>query len=238
MISTPGPHTRVLCLDTSTPTARIAVVDGTGQPLAGADATADRHSGHVLKLCDDVLRGCGIEATALDAIACGAGPGSFTGLRVGLAVAKGLALATGKPILLASSLEALALDVARAAPEARVVVPCIDAGKGEVYALSYAVEGATVARGGEPWRLAPAALLERLADATDTVLAGNGAERHAAVFDTALPPGVRRLAVGGPTATSVGALVLPRLARGEADDLDGSVPFYGRPPDITTKRKT
>ena len=87
----------ILCLDTSTSTARVAVIDGTGAIRARAEATGDRHSAHVLPLVDEALRAAGIAPAALDAIACGAGPGSFTGLRVGLAVAKGLALPTGYP---------------------------------------------------------------------------------------------------------------------------------------------
>jgi tRNA threonylcarbamoyladenosine biosynthesis protein TsaB len=223
---------RVLCLDTSTPWARVAMLDETGELLAGAEAMAERHSAHVLKLCDEVLRGAGVRPEALAAIACGAGPGSFTGLRVGLAVAKGLALATGAPLLLVSSLQALAEDIARVAPDARFVVPCIDAGKGEVYAFACAVEDGVVASGGEPWRLPPEALLGRLAELTDPVVAGNGADRHAAALDAHL----RRIVVAGPTALSIGALALPRLRRGEADDLEKAVPFYGRPPDITKPR--
>jgi tRNA threonylcarbamoyladenosine biosynthesis protein TsaB len=223
---------RLLCLDTSTATARIALVDGAGTVLAQAQATGDRHSVHVLPLVDQVLRAAGLAPGDLDAIACGAGPGSFTGLRVGLAMAKGLALATGKPLLLVSSLDALALDIAAAgsaAGPATTAVPCIDAGKGEVYAR--------LTPGAEPWRLAPIALAERLTAHPDAVLAGNGAERHAAVFDGALTGGARRLPIEGPTARSIGLLALPRLARGEADDLEKAVPVYGRPPDITKPRR-
>jgi tRNA threonylcarbamoyladenosine biosynthesis protein TsaB len=222
----------MLCLDTSTPTARVAVVDGAGAPIAVAQATAERHSQHVLALCDEALRAAGLAPGALDAIACGAGPGSFTGLRVGLSVAKGLALATGKPLLLVSSLQALALDLARAAPAGRAftAVPCIDAGKGEVYAFACAVDASgAVAAGGEPWRLAPGALAERLRGLPSAVVGGNGAERHAAVLGHHAP-------VDGPSALAVAALALPRLARGELDDLEKAVPFYGRPPDITTKK--
>ena len=142
---------RVLCLDTSTPTARVALFDGAGQVLAGAEATAERHSQHVLKLVDDVLRRAGARPEMLAGIACGAGPGSLTGLRVGLAVAKGLALATGVPLLLVSSLQALATDIARgAAAGTRFVVPCIDAGKGEVYAFACALGDGAVAAGASP----------------------------------------------------------------------------------------
>jgi len=221
---------RVLCLDTSTPTARVALFDGAGQALAGAEATAERHSQHVLKLVDDVLRSAGARPEMLAGIACGAGPGSFTGLRVGLAVAKGLALATGAPLLLVSSLQALALDIARRAPPGtRFVVPCIDAGKGEVYAFACAFDASAVAAGGEPWRLTPEALASRVAELPGAIVAGNGADRHAA----ALGPRLTLISVEGPSALSIGALALPRLARGESDDLEKSVPAYGRPPDIT-----
>jgi tRNA threonylcarbamoyladenosine biosynthesis protein TsaB len=234
-----GPATRLLCLDTSTSTARVAVVDGVGAVVARAEATAERHSQHVLALCDQALRAAGLSPAALDAIACGAGPGSFTGLRVGLAVAKGLALATGKPLLLVSSLQALALDLARSASagEAFTAVPCIDAGKGEVYASACAVDASgAVAPGGEPWRLAPSALAERVASIGQATVGGNGAERHAAALDAAFGVRARRTTVEGPSAVSIAALALPRLARGESDDLDKAVPVYGRPPDITTKK--
>jgi tRNA threonylcarbamoyladenosine biosynthesis protein TsaB len=231
-------RTRVLCLDTSTPTARVAVVDAAGAALAGADATAERHSQHVLKLCDQVLQGSGTRVEELAGIACGAGPGSFTGLRVGLAVAKGLALATGAPLVLVSSLQALALDVARrAAPGTRFVVPCIDAGKGEVYAFACALQENEVGDGGEAWRLPPEALAARVAALPGrAVVAGNGADRHVASLDAALGAHASLMAVAGPTALSIGALALPRLARGEADDLEKAVPFYGRSPDITVPK--
>jgi tRNA threonylcarbamoyladenosine biosynthesis protein TsaB len=218
----------------------VAILDETGAPLAEAEATAERHSTHVLKLCDEVLRGAGVRPEALAAIACGAGPGSFTGLRVGLAVTKGLALATGVPLLLVSSLQALAIDVARRAPSGtRFVVPCIDAGKGEVYAFACPLDATgTAGAGGEPWRLPPDALAARVAELPAAVVAGNGAERHASALDALLGANARRLSVDGPTALSVGALALPRLARGDVDDLEKAVPFYGRPPDITRPKSS
>ncbi|HSZ82754.1 MAG TPA: tRNA (adenosine(37)-N6)-threonylcarbamoyltransferase complex dimerization subunit type 1 TsaB [Polyangia bacterium] len=230
--------TRLLCLDTSTPAARVAVVDGAGVAIARAEATAERHSTHVLRLVDDVLRAASLRPADLDAIACGAGPGSFTGLRVGLAVAKGLALATDRPLLLVSSLRALAIDVARepAAAGAPFVIPCIDAGKGEVYACAVAASDPVGDGEHDPWRLAPAALAARLGAYPGAIVAGNGAERHAAALDAALPAGVRRMSIDGPTALAIAALALARFARGEADDLDKAVPAYGRPPDITKKK--
>jgi tRNA threonylcarbamoyladenosine biosynthesis protein TsaB len=239
---TPTTASRLLCLDTSTTTARVAVLDGAGAALAAVEATADRHSTHVLQLVDQVLRAAGVKVAELDAIACGAGPGSFTGLRVGLAVCKGLALAADKPLLLISSLEALAHDMARALAAAApaggwTALPCIDAGKGEVYALPCAVDAAGAVRAeGEPWRLPPAELVARAREIPGAVVAGPGAGLYAELLDANLSPAARRADVPGPSALSIGALALARLRRGETDDLDAAVPAYGRPPDITMKK--
>ena len=139
----------LLALDTSTPTARVALLSAAGECLLAREKTAARHSANLLGLCDEILRGVGVAVGDLGAIACGAGPGSFTGLRVGLAVAKGLALPTGLPyVFLVSSLEALACDLAAKSPDAQRVLPCIDAGKGQIYARSTARPPAIAMRGG------------------------------------------------------------------------------------------
>jgi tRNA threonylcarbamoyladenosine biosynthesis protein TsaB len=194
----------------------------------------------VLRLCDEVLRGAGLTPGDLGAIACGAGPGSFTGLRVGLSIAKGLALATGAPLILVGSLEALALDILDAAPGARAV-PCIDAGKGEVYAAVHGAGDSEGDGGGTPWeapwRLTPGALAARLDGAGRYVVAGNGADRYATILDASLPPGARRAQVPGPTPLAIGRLALPRYRRGDTDDLASATPRYGRPPDITAPKR-
>src|SRR6185312_4650924 len=142
-----------LCLDTSTPTARVAILDGDGQVRFAAEATAQRHAAHLLPLCAEAMRAVGVAPAGLAGIACGGGPGSFTGLRVGLAAAKGLALPTGVPLYVVSSLEALALDILASRPGA-TAVPCLDAGKGEVYVAAYAADPQRLVR-----ELAPSARL-------------------------------------------------------------------------------
>jgi tRNA threonylcarbamoyladenosine biosynthesis protein TsaB len=218
----------LLCLDTSTPTARVGIVDGTGALRFATEATAERHSSHTLALCADALKATGIAPSGLAAIACGGGPGSFTGLRVALAIAKGLALANGTPIILVPSLEALTLDIGQAVP-ATAGVPCIDAGKGEVYA------GLGPDPFKQPLRVTPEALAARVAEEGPCVLAGNGADRYGKLLDRILPPNARRAAVAGPTAHSIGRVALADHQRRHYADLDSAVPFYGRPPDITVK---
>lgn len=222
----------LLCLDTSTPTARVAILDADGQPRFSSEVTADRHAGHLMPLCAEALRAAGIAAAAdLAGIACGGGPGSFTGLRVGLAAAKGLALPTGVPLYVVSSLEALALDLLSSRPGA-TAVPCLDAGKGEVYVAAYAADPQRLVRELAPSaRLKPDEVAAWAASLGGAVLAGNGAARYRERLG-----GLAIADVAGPTAVSIGRLAFVQRARGEAADLSSAVPFYGRPPDITVKK--
>src|SRR3954471_12829696 len=103
---------RLLGIDTATTTAGIAIVDEDGRVLAeGRHATAGRGA-DLLVAIDRVCRDAAVAPAQLDAIAIGAGPGSFTGLRIGMATAKGIAFAARWPLLAGSSLAALAADAA------------------------------------------------------------------------------------------------------------------------------
>jgi tRNA threonylcarbamoyladenosine biosynthesis protein TsaB len=226
----------ILAFDTSTPCARVAVLSPEGDGRATAEKVAARHSSNLLRLCDEVLRATGVTVSDLAAIACGAGPGSFTGLRVGLAVAKGLALADRIPLVLVSSLDALAADLASLG-EAGLVLPCIDAGKGQVYGRLYRATGeAPTPISTDEIALLPeelCRLVQAQAAGAAVVAGGNGADRYLDVFRALLGPEAVRAQIAGPSALAVGRLALARLARGEHDDLETSVPRYGRPPDIT-----
>ncbi len=224
-----------LCLDTSTPTARVAVIDAGAQVRFSAEVTADRHAGHLMPLCAQALQAVGVAAGDLAGIACGGGPGSFTGLRIGLAAAKGLALPTGVPLYVVSSLEALALDILGAGNGQGAVVtavPCLDAGKGEVYVAAYAADPERLVRAVAPSvRVQPPEVAAWVAPLGAALVAGNGAARHRERLGD-----LQAADIPGPTAVSVGRLGLLQRARGEAADLASVVPFYGRPPDITTKK--
>jgi tRNA threonylcarbamoyladenosine biosynthesis protein TsaB len=243
----------LLAIETATPTARVALIDTrAGDRVASREATAARHSSNLLRLCDEVLREAGVAPSALEVIACGAGPGSFTGLRVGLAVAKGLALPGGTPFLLVSSLQALALDILTAPADAKtstlpgapplIAGACIDAGKGQVYLGFYRANPKTwVEPLSEEWVVEPSEVGARAPASGPLVVAGNGAVRYAEVVDRSLAArgggGAQRGAIAGPTADAIGRLALLRHARGETDDLASAVPCYGRAPDITQPRR-
>jgi tRNA threonylcarbamoyladenosine biosynthesis protein TsaB len=232
----------LLAFDTSTPTARVALISPSGECLGLREKTAARHSANLLALCDELLSGAGLRPGDLGAIACGAGPGSFTGLRVGLAVAKGLALPTGVPLVLLSSLDALASDLHAAFPAAQLLLPCIDAGKGQVYARMYRViDGATPrAEGDCDWVLAPGelcALAVEQAAGGALLAGGTGVDRYLDAFRTALGEHSVSPSVPGPSAAAIGRLALARIRRADFDDLETAVPRYGRPPDITRPKK-
>ncbi len=121
---------KVLGLDTATLTSGIAVLDGE-RVLAESRHDASGRTADLLVAIDATCKRAGVLPSELDAVAVGAGPGSFTGLRIGMATAKGIAFAAGKPLWAVSSLAALAWNLPG------FVVAVLDARKGEVYAGCY-----------------------------------------------------------------------------------------------------
>jgi tRNA threonylcarbamoyladenosine biosynthesis protein TsaB len=124
---------RVLGLDSATLMAGIAIVDD-ATVLAEARHDQSGRTADLLVTLDNVCKRAKISPMDLDAIAVGAGPGSFTGLRIGMATAKGIAFAAGKPLWAVSSLAALAHD---RGPFDGITVAVLDARRGEVFAGCY-----------------------------------------------------------------------------------------------------
>ncbi|HEV7554556.1 MAG TPA: tRNA (adenosine(37)-N6)-threonylcarbamoyltransferase complex dimerization subunit type 1 TsaB, partial [Kofleriaceae bacterium] len=122
----------VLGLDTATKIGSVAIVRD-GELLAEARAESKSHGTELLPMIDEVCARAKVRPRELDAIAIGAGPGSFTGLRIGMATAKGIAFAAGRPLWAVSSLAAIAHDIGGDDPIACV----LDARRGEVFAGIY-----------------------------------------------------------------------------------------------------
>ena len=169
----------------------------------------------------------------VDLFAAGLGPGSFTGLRVGLATQKGLALATGRPLVGVCSLRVLA----RAAAESGTVVgAAMDAYRGEVYAAAYALDD----DGGlvelmPPALTAPDAALAqfaKLAEGRRLLLVGDALRSHRATFAPAASLNLPAL-LDVPRASLLAVEAHRRFARCGADDLAALEPLYLRPYSIT-----
>jgi tRNA threonylcarbamoyladenosine biosynthesis protein TsaB len=125
----------VLALDTSTPHAAVVLGRSDGSTFVGTADPAVRHGRALIPCIHDILRAAGAAPSAIDAIAAGLGPGSYTGLRIGLTAAKSFAYALEKPLFTFDSLEV----VARNAPAEAVFVSVIaDAQRGDVFAADFA----------------------------------------------------------------------------------------------------
>ena len=123
----------VFAIDTSGRTVGVCVRQGGNVLFCETLDEGLRHSVTLLPLVRRAFDACGLPVRDVDVFAVTAGPGSFTGLRIGMAMAKGLALPDGIPVAAVSTLEA----VARAGGETGVVVPALDARRGEVYCAAF-----------------------------------------------------------------------------------------------------
>ena len=129
--------TNILAIDTASEQCSVALLCN-GQLNQAAIQQAGGHSQAVLGLVESLLVEVGITLDELDMLACDIGPGSFTGLRVGLGVAQGLAYGSSLPVVAVDSLTALAWAGAATHPEhQRVFLPMIDARMGEIYWALY-----------------------------------------------------------------------------------------------------
>ncbi|MCV9388855.1 tRNA (adenosine(37)-N6)-threonylcarbamoyltransferase complex dimerization subunit type 1 TsaB [Reichenbachiella ulvae] len=125
----------ILSLDTSTKSGSVALVQE-GQLVGAQHYNIDKsHSSLLHVMIDQLMSNAGVELSALDAIAISEGPGSYTGLRIGVSAAKGLCYSLDKPLIAINTLEAMAYQVHKYAPKTEVYCPMIDARRMEVYAM-------------------------------------------------------------------------------------------------------
>ena len=129
---------KLLTIQTATPAGSVALT--TGEHLLGELSLDVRrpHGSWLLGAIEQLLKAAGMSAADLDGFGVTVGPGSFTGLRVGLAIIKGLAMATGKPIAGVSTLQTLAMQAPHAALP---LCALLDARKQEIYAGQFLWQG-------------------------------------------------------------------------------------------------
>ena len=214
----------LLALETAASPSSVAVCDDTGRVLGcrSAERGADQ-TDRLVALIDEALAAAAVSYRDLDLLAVNRGPGSFTGIRAGVAAARALALALARPVLAVNTLEALA---AAAGPQtAGTIVAAVDARRGELYVQTFDHRLAAL---GPPCALAPKDVRVAAA-ALPLHLVGSGAVVLAAALAAARP-------VVGATvqadARDVARRALDLLAAG-ARPLEGRAvqPLYLRPPD-------
>ena len=221
---------RILAIETSGSAGSVAALDG-GLPLAQLDLDPQLRSARTLAPgLQQVLREVGWAPAEVQLLAIGLGPGSFTGLRLGVMTAKAFAYATGAAILGIGTLDAIAW---RAPAEAGTIAVGIDAQRGEVYCGSFTREpaGATAAAGARDVVAAGPVDIVAAARWIDSlpagcVVTGPALAKLAESLPAGLPPAPRES--WQPTAAAVGQLAALRAARGARDDVWKLAPLYLR----------
>jgi len=164
----------ILTIETSTPTERVAVVRDLSILCELTDTVSRGHTEKLLGAVEAVLERSSVRLGDLDAVGVSIGPGRFSGLRVGLATAKGLAASSGLPVVPVGTLAALAES---ARPHAGLVCPMLDARRGEVYAALFRL-GVERERALPDVATSPATMLEsvrRASGAEPVLFLGSGA---------------------------------------------------------------
>lgn len=218
---------KLLAVDTSTASCSVALFDGDRLLAEALTSTGSTHSRHLLSMIDHILKACACKPAQIGGVAVARGPGTFTGLRIGLSTVKGLAAAIHAPVVGVNSLAALAYPFSF---WSATVAAVIDARRGEVYCAHYRCSS------GLPELLAPIRVAppETVAAVLpgDALVVGSGALLYRAIFEARSP----QIRLAGPVghlirAASVGRLAMARFERRDVDCLSALTPEYVRASD-------
>ncbi|HEY8495224.1 MAG TPA: tRNA (adenosine(37)-N6)-threonylcarbamoyltransferase complex dimerization subunit type 1 TsaB [Myxococcota bacterium] len=229
----------LLAIESASEPASVALLHA-GEPVGERVVPPGRPASEaLLPSLLELLAAHGLEPAALDAIAVSIGPGSFTGLRVGVATAKGLAFGSEVAVAAVPTLAALAAKAAARGGPAALVVATLDARRGELYAAAHAGDDPLA-----PPRWGPAVVpLEALADRLAAepgplLLVGEGADALAAAVAArgGAPPRALAPPEGAPDATWVGRLGARLLAAGKGVAAAELAPVYVRRAEAEVRR--
>lgn len=227
---------KILALDTATMSCSTAIIDG---GIIRAELTTinnQTHSKHLMTMIDTVCTMSGIEMAEMDGFAVTIGPGSFTGLRIGISTIKGLAWSLGKPVVGISSLEALAWQ---SAPVPYLICPLLDARKHEVYAGRYRYSGGELLKKGDELVSSPLDVIDDIRE--PCVFIGSGAALYRKEISNnlgglAIFAGQRKDNI---RASAIAELGVQRFINNRVDEAAQLVPHYIRKSDaeLTWQKK-
>ena len=215
----------LLAIDTSTDFCSVAACRGETL-FSRHEPAVQRQAEMILGMVDAVLAGAGLEIAQIEGIAYGAGPGSFTGLRIAAGVTQGLALARRVGVVGIGTLLALAEEAAAETAGGRII-SCLDAHMGEVYHAAYRRAGAGWEEVSAPRVYRPEAV--PLVPGENWIGCGDGFAAYRELLAARLGECVSAIRPeAAPTARAVLKLAIPRFAAGEAKDAAAAVPEYLR----------
>ena len=216
---------RVIAIETATMAGSIAIIDAArviSEITLNARAT---HSERLMAAIDRLLGDSGLAIDDMDGVAVSIGPGSFTGLRIGLSAAKGLSYASGKPLIGIPTLDALALNMTFSR---YLICPIQDARKGEVYTALYRPGDNSPEKMTDDMAVDPSALAGMITQ--KTVFLGDGVNRYRELLMKQLGELYNEapIPLQLPRASNVAMLALKRLEKGDTDDPFTMIPRYIR----------
>jgi tRNA threonylcarbamoyladenosine biosynthesis protein TsaB len=222
-------------VDTATKSCSVAVIDEDSLLAESTTLHDQSHSRHLLNIIDIVLGTAGLKISQIDGFAVSIGPGSFTGLRLGIVSVKGLAFSLNKPVVGVSSLETLAFQCKQIP---YLICPVLDARKQEVYFCRYRFKKGKLEPESQERVALPVEAARGIRE--PCVLIGNGAQLYRELLSTELGALAHFADESQHTiqASAVARLSLPRFKRRETDDVHLLVPHYIRNSDAELKIKT
>lgn len=219
---------KILALDSATKSCSAAVMNAGTLAAELVTQNDETHSKHLMKLVDKVLEMANLRVGELDGMAVTVGPGSFTGLRIGVSTIKGLAQALGKPVVGISSLDALAWQCG---DRSLLICALLDARKGEVYSATYRFRNKILTQISRAKATTPIAAVEAIKE--PCVFIGNGAELYREDISR-LMGDCACFALEGQhiiRASSVGFLSMQKFETGDTNAAASLVPQYIRKSD-------
>ena len=216
-----------LAFETSAKAASVALMDGKKLLGESYQNTGLTHSQTLLQMAEDLLKTCGYAPNQVEAVAVAAGPGSFTGVRIGVAAAKGFAWGGQLPCCGVSTLEAMALNLG---VHGGYVLPVMDARRNQVYTATFCAEDGKLTRKTEDRAISLEDLKEEIKNLSDLIfLVGDGSilcynTLKEDVPQLVLPPEHRM----HQRAAGVGLVAERMLSEGESCDAGALAPNYLR----------
>lgn len=217
---------KILSLDTSATVATVALLDGDRILAEQMTNNGNTHSETVLPMIERALLSSGLEVSDIDLFACSGGPGSFTGVRIGVATLKGIAFGSDKPCVAVSTLEALAENLKCCGG---LICPVMNARRSQVYTALFISDGQSVRRVTEDEAMSIAELDEMLAKYdTPVSFCGDGYDITLAALTKTKAKDVP-LRLRYQSAVSVAEVALAKFNAGEYTDDAGLKVTYLRP---------
>jgi tRNA threonylcarbamoyladenosine biosynthesis protein TsaB len=223
-----------LAFDTSSRTASVAILKEHSVIYDEIIDSGLHHSEVLLPAIDNALHEVNIRISGIDLFACTLGPGSFTGLRIGIATLKGFMLATGKPAAGISSLAALAINAGRSSG---IICPVMDAGRGQVYTASYIYDKDGILRQLDDEKvMLPGEIVQD--KEREIIYIGEGAIKYADIIVKGENKKVSIAPVGQQyiRAAAVGILGLDKYKRKELLNVETCLPVYLRSASAIVKK--